>query len=245
MGILDLLKRGTPIERAHKDLREPYAQPEVRRAAMGKLLEMASDEAYTALLVRFTFNCHGHIADESEKRDLVDELVKVGRPAVEPLRKFIEKEKAVQFPIRAVSRICEKAETLSIVVGALQKLEPSDHRTVEQKRGLIDAVGELGSDAEALAVVQYLKDHSDDVQAHAIEALERLKNPATYGPLAAVCSSDEHSARIQRRAAQAIETLEAPVSKEVYDKFPAELKGEYNLDKKGVLVKKARGAATA
>src|SRR5687768_9217397 len=103
MGLFDVLKRGSPIERAQKDLREPYAQPEVRRAAMGKLLELATEEAYSALLVRFTFNCHGHIADEAEKRDLVDELVKVGRPAIEPLRRFIEKEKAVQFPIRAIS----------------------------------------------------------------------------------------------------------------------------------------------
>jgi len=243
MGLLDMLKRGSPIERAHKDLREPYAQPEVRRAAMGKLLEMASDEAYTTLLVRFTFNCHGHIADESEKRDLVDELVKVGRPALGPLRKFIEKEKAVQFPIRAISRICEKAETLKIVVDALTKIEPGDHRTTEQKRGLIDAVGELGSTEEAKAVVPYLRDHNDDVQAHAIDALERLKSPDSYEALASVCASEDHSARIQRRAAQAVETLGATVAKELFDKFPSELKSEYNLDKKGVLLKKTRASA--
>lgn len=241
MGLFDILKRGTPIERAHKDLREPYAQPEVRRAAMDKLFEMANEEAYNALLVRFTFSCHGHIADESEKRDLVDRLVAVGRPVLGPLTRFIEKEKAVQFPIRAISRICEKPETISVVVGTLKKLEPIDHRTTEQKRGLIDAVGELGATAEAPALVPYLRDHHDDVQAQAIEALERLKNPDTFGELAKICASEDHSARIQRRAAQACEALGASL-KDDYEKMPAELKSEYALDKKGLLVKKARGA---
>lgn len=243
MGLFDMLKRGSPVERALKDLREPYAQPEVRRTAMGKLLEVGTPEAYNALLVRFTFVCNGHIADESEKRDLVDELVKIGRPAVEPIRAFIQKEKAVQFPIRALSRILERDETLGVIAGVLTSLEPLDHRTTEQKRGLIDALGELGTAAQAPLVAPYLGDHHDDVQAQAIDTLERLKNPDTYAALAAVCASEQHSARIMRRAAQALEHLGAPV-KDNFDKWNAELRGEYQLDKKGLLVKKTRPPAS-
>jgi HEAT repeat protein len=242
MGLFDLLKRGSPTERALKDLREPYAQPDVRRAAMGKLLELGSEEAYHALLVRFTFQCHGHIADESEKRDLVDELVKIGRPALGPIRAFLQKEKAVQFPIRALSRICERPETLATITEVLQGIEPMDHRTTEQKRGLVDALGELGGSADAPVVVPYLKDHHDDVQAQAIDTLERLKNATTFGALADVCASDMHSARVQRRAAQALEHLTATVAKDSFERWPAELRGEYQLDGKGVLVKKARPA---
>lgn len=241
MGLFDMLKRGTPIERALKDLREPYAQPEVRRGAMGKLLEAGTPEAYTAVLVRFTFACHGHIADESEKRDLVDELVKVGKPAIEPIRAFIQKEKAVQFPIRALSRITDRPETLRIVVGVLTSIDPLDHRTTEQKRGLIDAIADLGSSAEGPVIVPYLKDHHDDVQAMAIEAVEKLKNPETYGALAEVCVSDQHSARIQRRAAQALEQLAVPV-KDSFERWSSELKGEFTVDKKGLLTKKSRTA---
>ncbi len=238
-----MLKRGTPTERALKDLREPYAQPDVRRAAMGKLLELATPEAYNALLVRFTYACHGHIADESEKRDLVDELVNIGRPAVEPIRAFIAKEKAVQFPIRALSRICDRPETIGIIVDVLKTVEPMDHRTTEQKRGLIDAISDLGSAEQAPVIAPYLNDHHDDVQAMAIDTLEKLKNPTTYPALAVVCGSDMHSARIQRRAAQALENLGVEVAKDAFEKWPSELRSEYALDKKGLLTKKTRTAS--
>lgn len=241
MGVFDVFKRQSPIERAIKDLREPFAQPEVRRAAMGKLLEIASDEAYYGLLVRFTFNANGHIADESEKRDLMQELVKVGRPAVDPLKRFIEKEKAIGFPIRAYAQIVEREEALEFLGAALKKMEPLDHRTTEQKKALILAIADLGKPEQAALVVPYLKDHNDDVQAQAVETIERLKNPETYAALIEVCTSDAHAARIQRRAAQVLETLEIPLKAE-FERFQAELKGEYLLSKKGTLAKKSRPA---
>ncbi|MCC7385282.1 MAG: HEAT repeat domain-containing protein [Deltaproteobacteria bacterium] len=243
MGLLDVFKRGTPVERQLKDLREPFAQPEARRAAMSKLFEIGTEEALEALLVRFTFNCNGHIADESEKRDLVDELVRVGKPAVEPIKRFIKKEKFVGFPIRALSRILPRDEVLALLAETLSAFEPLDHRTTEQKRALIDALGELGSAAQAKLVVPYLGDHHDDVQIQAVEALERLKDPETYEALAEVCCSQSHSARIMRRAAQALETLEPSVRGQ-FDRFHPELKAEYLLTKKGTLTKKGRPAAS-
>jgi HEAT repeat protein len=239
MGLLDVFKRGSPIERAQKDLREPYAQPEVRRGAMSKLIEIGTEEAYEALLVRFTFNCNGHIADESEKRDLVDELVRIGKPAVEPLKRFIASSKQVAFPIRALSRMIEKKELLDFLTETLKKLEPLDHRSTEQKRLIIDALGELGTAEQASLVVPYLKDHSDDVQFQAVEALEKLKNESTYPALVEVCIGDQHSGRIQRRAAQVLEVLETSVRTQ-FDNFNRDLKNEYHLNKKGHLMKKSR-----
>lgn len=241
MGVFDVFKRQNPIERAVKDLREPFAQPEVRRAAMGKLLEIATDEAYYGLLVRFTFNASGHIADESEKRDLMQELVKVGRPAVDPLKRFIEKEKAISFPLRTLAQIMDREEALEFMTAALKKLEPLDHRTTEQKKALIVAIADLGKPEQAPAVVPYLKDHNDDVQAQAVETLEKLKNVETYSALVEVCVGDAHAARIQRRAAQVLEVLEIPLKAE-FEKFNGELRSEYLLTKKGTLAKKSKPA---
>jgi HEAT repeat protein len=239
MGLLDVFKRGTPVERAVKDLREPYAQPDVRRQAMTKLQEIATEEAYEGLLVRFTFACNGHIADESEKRDLVEDLVRIGKPAVDPIKRFIKKEKMVAFPIRALSRILPRDEVLAFLAQTLRSFEPLDHRSTEQKKAFLDALGELGGKTEAEQVVPYLGDHNDDVQIHAIEALERLKVAETYEALAEVCVGDGHSLRVQRRAAQALEGLEVPV-KGQFERFNAELRTEYLLTKKGLLNKKGR-----
>ncbi|MBI2377333.1 MAG: HEAT repeat domain-containing protein [Deltaproteobacteria bacterium] len=242
MGLLDnLVRKKTPVEKAQKDLTEPYAQPDVRRAAMNKLLEIGTEEAYDALLKRFTFNSHGNIADEEEKRDLIEELGRVGHAAVPSLKRFISNEKQIGFPITALSKILPKAEVVEFLIGALKSREPLDHRSTESKRALIIALTDRSGPELALVIAPYLDDHHDDVQFHAVEALERLKNPATAAALAAVCKGDTHSARIQRRAALALSVLEWAALD--YEEWNPELKDEYVVGTKGAPVKRSASRA--
>lgn len=244
MGLLDLIKPKSALEKNAKAIREPYSQPEYRREAMQKLLEMESEEAYDAVLMRFTFNSHGGIADEDEKNELVEELVKIGRPALPALTRFIQREKQIAFPVRAYSRIVEKEELLEFLVASLRKYEPLDHRSTQAKATLISSIHDYGTPAQAMAVVPYLEDHHDDVQFQAIAALERFKDPASRDALANVCVEGSHSARIQSRAAQVICDLEWAV-KDLYDKMSPEVKSEFLLSKKGTLVRKhAKPAST-
>lgn len=237
MGILDLVKRKSPIEKAQKQLCEPFSQPDYRRQAMDKLLEIGSEDAYDALLRRFTFSASGQIADEDEKNDLVEQLVKIGQPAVGPLKRFIKTEKQIAFPMRALSRIIQPEEMQSFLLETLRAYEPLDHRSHMSKTTLVMAIADWGTAAQAEAIVPYLKDHHDDVQFQVIVALEKFKVPETRVALCEVCAGDTHSARIQRRAAQALLELGWAV-KDHYDRFNAELKSEYLLGKKGNLVKK-------
>ncbi|MBK8013472.1 MAG: hypothetical protein IPK13_19220 [Deltaproteobacteria bacterium] len=241
MGVLDILKRKTPLEKATKDLREPYAQPEYRRAAMDKLFEMGTDEAYTALLQRFTFNASGQIADEAEKLELVERLVEVGGPAVEATKRFIASEKKIAFPIRALIRMLPKAEALTYLCDVLKRYEPLDHRSTEAKLNLIVSISESIESKDAVIFVPYLQDHSDDVQFQAIGALERAGNPETRLAICDVCCSDAHAARIQRRAAQALSDLGWSV-KERFEDFTPDLKSDYVIGKKGLLAKKQSAA---
>lgn len=243
MGLLDLIKPKSALEKNAKAIREPYSQPEYRREAMQKLLEMETEEAYDAVLMRFTFNSHGGIADEDEKNELVEELVKLGRAALPALTRFIQREKHIAFPVRAYARIVEKEELLEFLVGSLRKYEPLDHRSTQAKATLISSIHDYGTPAQATAVMPYLEDHHDDVQFQAIAALERFKDPATREALAKVCLEGGHSARIQSRAAQVLADLEWPV-KDVYDKMTPELKAEFLLSKKGTLIRKHAASST-
>jgi HEAT repeat protein len=242
VGILDFVKRKSPVEKAQKQLCEPYNQPEYRRQAMDKLLEIGTEEAYDALLRRFTFVASGNIADEEEKSDLVDELVRVGKPAIEPIKRYLRREKQIAFPVRALARIVEKAELLTFLIETLGAYEPLDHRSTQQKTTLVMELGEFGGPEHASAIVPYLQDHHDDVQFQAIVSLEKFKNPETRASIAELCIGDTHSARIQRRAAQALADLEWSV-KEYFDRMGAELKSEYLLGKKGQLVHKKTAEA--
>lgn len=242
MGLFDVFKRKSPVEKLTKELTEPYAQPEYRRTAMNKLIELGTPAAHAALLKRFTFNANGHIADESEKRDLVDEIVRIGQPMVEPLRQFIRSEKAVEFPIRALLKLESKESVTEFLSQTLAALEPLDHRTTDRKRGLITGLTDLGFPGSAAVIAPFLKDHSDDVQFQAIEALEGLAEPSALSQLIEVCIGDSHAGRIQRRAAQVLEKLELSV-RDRFEEFNAELRAEFMIGKKGQLMRKTAGAA--
>ncbi len=238
MGILDFLKPKSPLEKAAKQIKEIYAQPEYRQTAMDKLFELDSPEAYKALLARFTINANGQIADESEKRELVDRLVETGAPAMEPLKTFIKEEKTITFPIRAYKRMVGKDKALSFLIEVLQGYEPLDHRSTHQKITLIPNIADIADASHASALAPYLQDHNDDVQFQTLVALEKLANEETREAILEVCTSDEHAARIQRRAAQTLIEL-GWSAKSHYDRFMDELKEEYLLGKKGQLIKKA------
>lgn len=241
MGILDFIKPKSPLEKAAKQVREVYAQPDYRRGAMEKLIELGTEEAYDALLKRFTVTANGQIADEQEKKDLVEELARLGDDAVPAIERYLRNEsKALAFPIRALVRIRERDDAKATLLDILQSYEPMDHRTTLAKVALIDALGGLVDAEGASAFLPYLDDHHDDVQAIAIEVVERLKPEGVGEALAAVCGSDVHSSRVRRLAAKALADMEAPV-RSAYESFDAELKQVYILGKKGQLVARPAG----
>lgn len=242
MGLFDMLKPKSALEKAAKQVREVYAQPDYRRTAMDKLFEIGTPEAYTALLGRFAINANGQIADEAEKRELVDQLASIGEPCVEPLKEFIRNEKTIAFPIRAIQKILGREATLAFLLETLLAYEPLDHRTTQAKTTLVFSIAEIASAEDAPKLAPYLGDHADDVQFQTIEALQKLANPDTAEDLAKVCISEDHSGRVQRRAAQALVDLGWNV-KAYFGDFPEELKEEYVLGKKGVLVKKSTSAS--
>lgn len=234
--MFDFLKPKSPLEKAAKDLREPYAQPDVRQAAMDKLFELGTEEAYDELLNRFTFNANGQIADESEKKSLVDRLASSGEDATPAIERFIKNQKSITFPIQALRKIRGDEGARTFIVETLSELEPQDHRSIQAKVVLVGVMAEIGSADDAELLVRYLEDHSDDVQFQAIEALEHLQAESAAPALVDVCCSDLHAPRIQRRAARALAERGWSV-KGRFDAFHPELAQEWKLNKSGALEK--------
>ena len=237
MGLFEFLKPKSALQKASEQIREAYAQPDYRRGAMDKLFEIGTDEAYAALLQRFTYNANGQIADESEKNDLVQELSDVGDKVVPALKTFIETEQQLAYPIRSLVNILGEAAARDFLLDTLERYEPMDHRSTKSKTSLLIALADLCEAPQASRLVPYLEDHSDDVQAQAVMALEQLANPDTKDALCSVCSDDQHAARVQRQAATTLVDLGWPV-KDRYAGFSDELKGEFILGKKGALIRK-------
>lgn len=236
MGLFDFLKPKSALEKAAKQVREEYAQPDYRRGAADKLFEIGTEEAYDALLKRFSVTANARIADEQEKRDLVDDLVRVGEPVVPALKRYVSSEKAsLALPILALSRILEPAELKAFLLEVLTGYEPMDHRSTRAKAALVDAIAELVGPDEAAVLYPYLGDHHDDVQVAVLHAIERVRPRDAAEALAGVCGSELHSGRIKRESAKTLSQLALPV-RDRYADFDDELKATWILGKKGQLV---------
>ena len=236
VGIFDFLKPKSAVEKAAKQVREAYAQPDYRREAMQKLLKIGTEEAYDALLTRFSVKANGQIADEQEKRDLVEELVAVGEPALPSVERYIFQEKtAIAFPIRILKELVPEAVAVDKLLMALAQYEPLDHLSSNAKVALVDGLADILPKSQASVLFPYLNDHSDDVQASVIDVVENIAPEGVTEALVEICTQDQHSGRIIRRAAKALSVLETPV-RAWYDKFDEELKDAWILGKKGQLV---------
>lgn len=193
-------------------VKERYAQPEYRRAAMDTLLQWGTPEALDAVLSRFTVVVQSPHWDEEEKRWLVEELAERGAPAREALARFLKKQNSVAFAAKALRHLCDKETYKQQITEALLAREPEDYRSAQAKQDLVQALSEVleeGEGAETLA--PYVDDHADDVQCTTIETVEKVKATAVYPRLAEMITEDAHSARVQRAAAATVARQHIPI----------------------------------
>jgi hypothetical protein len=208
MGLFDIFKSGPSSDSILGQIRkakEVYAQPEYRRMAMEKLLKWGTDESLAGLLERFTVVVQSPHWDEDEKRWLVDEMIKIGAQSKPILRDFILKKNEVNYALLAFRKIVDSDEDYKkLLIEALHLRPPSDHRSVQGKQELIAAISEFDPSFYEELLLPYLDDHSDDVQAAAIDALSKSDHKGTEIALIKLLESEVHSARVVRAAAHVV-----------------------------------------
>lgn len=253
MGLLDFLGLGSgpmsdkSIEKTAKLASNPYAQPDVRREQMDKLLRDGSDAAIRGLLQRFTVSSSQAIADEEEKRYLVDELVKLGDKSVPLLLEYLRREKNLTFAIAALQRILPRERALTEMLTLLETYGPDDYRSDEQKRQILLVLADYDDEQVWPKFVPYVLDHSDEVRGIALERLfnaARAKKidatlPGLTAALCEVLTSKEASPRIIRQSAEGVVGLEwaLPVPEAQLNDMIA---SEWMVDKKGFLRRRSR-----
>lgn len=239
MGLMDLIRPSDQkkIEGLTKKIKEAYAQPEVRQEAMEALFKMATPDAYRAALKRFTYVCQSLHWDGIEKKWLMDELVKVGQPAVESVKQFIMADDNVNLAVRTLERMVPEAEATALIVQALASRPPDDYRRTQAKLELIDHLGTRPvSDALWQATVPYLEDHSDDVRAKVLEVIEAWKHADAGVSVAKLLADDTLSARIHRQAAQCLCALGVRLNPPPV--LPPAAEEDYSVDGDGQVLRK-------
>lgn len=216
MGWLDIFSKKGPSEDAIakqvRKAKEAYAQPDYRRMAMDQLLKWDTPESLRGILERFTAVIQSPHWDEDEKNWLVGELVARGDKMLPILRSFVLDKNEVNHALQTYRQIVKDDKKYGeLLIEALKKRPPSDHRTVQGKQEILAAMMELNTRDFDEVIIPHLDDHSDDVQCIAIEALANSDKPKAREEIIGLLSNDAHSARVLRAAAALAAAQKFPV----------------------------------
>lgn len=214
MGFLNLFDKKPSEKAIEKQMRyakEPYAQPEYRRAAMEQLLKWDTEAALDAVLQRLTSVVQSPHWDEEEKRWLMDEMITKGEAGKQALIRFIMKHNEVSYAIKALHKLTSKEEITQVLIEALQHRPPEDHRSSLGKTELIAALQEQEGQHVISALLPYLDDLHDDVQCITMDVLTTKKASEAYPRLVQIISDDTRSPRVLRHAAMLVHQLKLPI----------------------------------
>jgi HEAT repeat protein len=144
----------------------PEGSPE--RAA----LERESDDAYIALLRRFTMNASKSIDDEEEKGWLYGRLSKIGKPMLTPIRRYcLETDGSIAWALRILEDIANEREEWEILDALLEAHPPAYERDSSAKLQMLTHLKEI-DDARVREILEkYLGDPDENVRFFCIEAL--------------------------------------------------------------------------
>lgn len=229
------------IARLTKQATSQFAQPEMRREAMDKLVADGSPAAISGLLKRFTINSNGEIADEEEKQFLEKVLVELGEVSITPIREYIAKEKNLTYPINSLFQLQPNEEVLTFLLDVLDSYGPEDHRSGELKLQIIYQIEEHDDGKYLPRLVPYLQDHDDDVRLAVLKVFDeaRYKGYITKETAQAIAAQlapqvleEEFSPRVQLQVAALLCKAEWALPEGEQTELIPMLQERYYLDKK-------------
>jgi HEAT repeat protein len=173
MNLLSLF-RSSPekqIERSRKKVKEPHGDSATRMNAALRLREMGTPESILALLDRFTIDVSPSGQDEEEKKEVLSWIVQMGEEAVEPLFRFLKRERQLYWPVKALRETVSEqkfAQKMNEVLRGHWENPPASSDPTAQLIRLLEGV----RTPELVGTIRlFLEDQADDVRLAALDYL--------------------------------------------------------------------------
>ena len=138
-----------------------------------------------------------------------------GADAVEPLTGYIRTEMTISAAILALAKLISAEALVGLLVDTLSGYAPDDHRSIDAKLQLIDALADLEDERVVPAVTPHAMDHDDDVRIKVMGLIDTRVTPGherydtVVAALIEVLKDPHASGRITRRAAESLQVLDA------------------------------------
>lgn len=175
MGLFDFFRGGGGEERAIKKhaarVANKRSQNPERWESIKALSAMPRPEAVEALLTRFSFRIDPSISDQEEKEAVLEGIVKIGEPAIEPVTRYLKTSESIAWPIRILSRLLDEPKVTAELLALLEEMDTEYARDPEKKRELLAELASRKDPAIAAAVKRFTEDVNESCRFHAFDAL--------------------------------------------------------------------------
>ena len=206
MGLFDFFTGGgdprKQIEKHRRRLTDIYRQSHERYLAMDELAKIGSEEAFAALLERFTVRVNGPTVDEEEKTYCFEMLVRAGEPAVTPIVAFIGTNNSVYFPLKALREIAGDERAVNTLLAAMDDCDPGYHDGLERLREIVSNLRDFRHKRVREALVKLLVSRSDEIRFYALDGLASYPADEVTEHFAARLLDPEETQRVKALAAE-------------------------------------------
>jgi HEAT repeat protein len=251
MGLFDFFRKspGGPAEQERTLARHVERVMDKRSlspdrfASIEYLSKLGTDDAWRALLPRLNFTVDPSITDREEKQYIFDAVTRGGESAVEPVKEFLRKTTAVNWPIKMLRELLSAEDFAAELIDILKGEDTVYQKNPERKIQTIIALEKDKDPRVAAAVAPFLEDASEDTRFHAVRTLLAQEDAAAAPALCALLARDD-SMRLRTTVVDGLASLRWAVPDEHREKVTTVLarlpNGPFSLGADGVIARSGR-----
>ncbi|MBI5513593.1 MAG: HEAT repeat domain-containing protein [Deltaproteobacteria bacterium] len=198
MGLFDFLKRGgggamgeAAIGRHAERVLDKRGMSPDRFPSIEYLCRLGTEDAWRAVLPRYNFTVDPSITDREEKQYIFDQLKDSPETALEPVKEFVRKTSAVNWPLKMLRAIQEPEDFVETLLEVLKGEDTSYQKNPERKIQVIIALEDEVDARVPPAVLPFLEDVSEDTRFHAVRTLLAQGDASAVEPLWALFVRDD------------------------------------------------------
>lgn len=248
MGLFDFFRKSSAGPAEQERLLARHAERVMEKSSLGLdrrqsieyLCALGTEEAWRAVLPRYNFTVDSSINDRDDKNIIFEAIVQGGESAVEPVKEFLRKTTAVNWPIKMLQKLLDEKDFVGVLVEILAEEGTAYQKNPERKIQSIIALEGIVDDRVAGAVSRFLDDASEDTRFHAVRTLLGLSSAEVAAPLAALLAREE-SMRVRTTIVDGLVAGAWPVPEEHREKIGGLLgrlpNGPFRLTPEGVIAR--------
>ncbi|MCA9519354.1 MAG: HEAT repeat domain-containing protein [Myxococcales bacterium] len=226
------------VERNEKRLMNKWQPSPERKRAIDVLYEIGSEAAVESLLKRFTYSTEGSIVDEDEKSMVYERLLALHEVTVEPLKRFIKREEAVYWPLKALVRAADEDTAVATLLEAIRAIPESYGTDLKRKEQLVSNLREFRRDDVFDALIECLADSAEEIRFLAVDGVLVFPEDRAMPHLVARLADPEETSRVKMQILEMLVENKWKIDKKEKSKIAGNIPQNYFIGDTGAVLRR-------